>query len=158
MKHLNQLMAAFFLLISYGMFSYAGEPINKPESQGTNRMGGGMGGGMGGMGGGMGGMMGGMSEEQKDQHIRSMQEHMLRMHDLSNQILNEKDPAKKEQLKKQQFELIKAHHKQMMEHRQQGQKEHQQMMQPGSKEHQQMMQPGSKEHQQMMQPEPKSKQ
>jgi hypothetical protein len=140
MKHLNQLMAAFFLLSSYGMVSYAGEPINKPESQGTNRMGGGMGGiggGMGGMGGGMGGMMGGMSEEQKDQHIRSMQEHMLRMHDLSSQILTEKDPAKKEQLKKQQFDLMKAHHNQMMEHRQQGQKGHQKMMQqPGPKTNQ----------------------
>jgi hypothetical protein len=133
MKHINRLMAAFFLLISYGMVSYAGEPINKPESQGTNRMGG----GMGGMGGGMGGMMGGMSEEQKDQHIRSMQEHMLRMHDLSSQILTEKDPAKKEQLKKQQFDLMKAHHNQMMEHRQQGQKGHQKMMQqPGPKTNQ----------------------
>jgi hypothetical protein len=142
MKHLNQLMAAFFLLSSYGMVSYAGEPINKPESQGTNRMGGGMGGmggmgrGMGEMGGGMGGMMGGMSEEQKDLHMRTFQDHMLLMHELSDKILAEKDPAKKEQLKKQQLDLLKAHHDQLMEHRRQWQKDHQKMQQPGSKTNQ----------------------
>ncbi len=130
MKHINQLMAAFLLLFSYAMMSSAVEPTNKPEPKG---MGGMMGGGMGGMmGGGMGGM-GGMTEEQRDQHIRAMQEHMLQMHDLSNQILNEKDPAKKEKLKKQQFDLIKAHHNQMMEHRQQLQQEHQKMMRPEPK-------------------------
>lgn len=68
---------------------------------------------------GMGGMMN-MTEEQKEQHLRAMQEHMLKMHDLSSQILAEKDPAKKEQLKKQQLDLMKAHHEQkhmqMMEH------------------------------------------
>jgi hypothetical protein len=60
--------------------------------------------------------MGGMTEEQKDQHLRSMQEHMLKMHDLSNQILAEKDASKKEQLKTEQLQLMKAHHVQMMEH------------------------------------------
>jgi hypothetical protein len=78
----------------------------------------GMGGGMGmqhGMGGGMGGMMAGMTDEEKEQHMRGMQEHMLKMHDLSNQILAEKDPTKKEALKKQQLDLMKAHHAQMME-------------------------------------------
>ena len=63
---------------------------------------------------GMGGMMGGMSDEQRDQHLKGMQEHMLQMHDLSSQILAEKDPAKKEVLKKQQLDLMKAHHAQMM--------------------------------------------
>ena len=58
-----------------------------------------------------------MSNEQKEQHIRSMQEHMLTMHDLSNQILAEQDPTKKESLKKQQLELMKAHHEQMIAHR-----------------------------------------
>jgi hypothetical protein len=61
------------------------------------------------------GMMGGMDEE----HLRSMQEHMLMMHDYSNKILAEKDPAKQAQLKNQQLELMKAHHAQMMQHRQQ---------------------------------------
>ena len=72
---------------------------------------------------GMGGMMAGMTEEQKDKHLRSMQEHMLKMHDLSNQILAEKDSTKKEQLKTQQLQLMKAHHTEMMEH-------HQQMQEP----------------------------
>jgi hypothetical protein len=69
--------------------------------------------------GGMGGMMSGMSEEQKDKHMQSMQEHMLKMHDLSNQILAEKDPAKKDVLKKQQLQLMKAHHAEMRESHQQ---------------------------------------
>jgi hypothetical protein len=68
---------------------------------------------------GMGGMMAGMTEEQKDKHMRSMQEHMLKMHDLSNQILAEKDATKKEQLKTQQLQLMKAHHAEMMESHQQ---------------------------------------
>jgi hypothetical protein len=72
---------------------------------------------------GMGGMMAGMTEEQKDKHLRSMQEHMLKMHDLSNQILAEKDSTKKEQLKTEQLQLMKAHHAEMMEH-------HQQMQEP----------------------------
>lgn len=64
---------------------------------------------------GMGGMMAGMTDEQKDKHLRSMQEHMLKMHDLSNQILAEKDATKKDQLKAQQLQLMKEHHAQMME-------------------------------------------
>lgn len=82
----------------------------------------GMGGGMGmhhGMG-GMGGMMMNMSDEEKDKHMRGMQEHMLKMHDLSNRILAEKDPAKKENLMKEQLDLMKAHHAEhhakMMQH------------------------------------------
>jgi hypothetical protein len=75
---------------------------------------------MGGMGMGMHhGMMAGMTEEQKDKHLRSMQEHMLKMHDLSNQILAEKDATKKEQLKTQQLQLMKEHHAEMRERHQQ---------------------------------------
>lgn len=125
MKHLDLLTSAFLLLLSFSMASSAGEPLSKPESKGMNKM-----------GGGMGGMMGGMTEEQQDQHMRTFQEHMLLMHDLSDQILAEKDPAKKEQLKKQQLDLLKAHHDQMMEHRQQWKKDHKGMMQPGSKTNQ----------------------
>lgn len=69
----------------------------------------------GGMRHGMGGMMGQMSEEQKEQHMKMMQEHLLSMHDLSNQILAEKDATKKELLKKQQLDLMKAHHAHMMQ-------------------------------------------
>jgi len=43
-----------------------------------------------------------MTEEQQNQHLNAMQGQSLMMHDLSDQILAEKDPAKKEQLKKQQ--------------------------------------------------------
>ncbi|MGZ8096888.1 MAG: hypothetical protein ACXWUD_11680, partial [Methylosarcina sp.] len=65
---------------------------------------------------GMGmGMGAGMTEEQKDQHLRSFQDHLLKMHDLSNQILSEKNPTKKEELKTKQRELMKAHQAQMME-------------------------------------------
>ncbi|CAG1020536.1 hypothetical protein DOJK_00410 [Patescibacteria group bacterium] len=56
--------------------------------------------------------MGMMDEE----HLKAMQEHILAMHDLSNQILAEKDPAKKEQLKQQQRDLMKSHHASMMGH------------------------------------------
>ncbi len=65
---------------------------------------------------GMGMMMGNMTEEQQEQHLKMMQENMLMMHDLSNQILAEKDPAKKQALKKQQLDLMKAHHSEMMQH------------------------------------------
>lgn len=63
-----------------------------------------------------GSMMGSMSEEQQEQHLKAIQEQSLLMHDLSNQILAEKDPAKKEQLKKQQRDLMKAYHAAMMQH------------------------------------------
>ncbi len=114
MKHLYKSAAAFLLLLPLSMISFAAEP-QKPAEPMTGM---GMHQGMGMMG------MGGMTEEQKDQHLRSMQEHMLMMHDLSNQILAEKDPAKKESLKKQQLELMKAHHDQMKEHHQQKMQEH----------------------------------
>ncbi|MFA6164097.1 MAG: hypothetical protein WC685_11785 [Methylobacter sp.] len=114
MKHLYKSTATFLLLLPLSMMSFAADP-QKPDEP---MKGMGMHQGMGMMG------MGGMTEEQKDQHLRSMQEHMLMMHDLSNQILAEKDPAKKESLKKQQLELMKAHHDQMKEHHQQKMQEH----------------------------------
>ncbi len=77
----------------------------------------------------MSGMKGQMSEEQKDARMRSMQEHMLTMHDYSNKILNETDPDKKQKLKDEQFELMKAHHMQMMTHHKKMKKMHQNMMQ-----------------------------
>ncbi len=106
MKHLYKSTAAFLLLLPLGSASFAAEPQKAPEPTKDMPMHQGMGMGM--------GMMGGMSEEQMDQHMRAMQEHMLAMHDLSNQILAEKDPAKKEQLKNQQLQLMKSHHSQMM--------------------------------------------
>lgn len=101
MKHLYKKSAALLLLLPLGMGSFAAEPQKAIEPM------------QGGMGQHQGmGMMGGMSDE----HLRAMQEHMLMMHDYSNQILAEKDPAKKAQLKNQQLELMKSHHSQMMQH------------------------------------------
>lgn len=65
-----------------------------------------------GMGMGMG-MMAGLTDEEKDQHIKAMQEHMLKLHELSNQILAEKDTAKQEELKAQQRQLMKEHFEKM---------------------------------------------
>jgi hypothetical protein len=131
MHYLYKSTAALLLLLSVSTVSLAAEPQNTAEpmqgmsqhqgmdmskhqgmdmnkSQGTNTS----------KHQGMG-MMGGMNEE----HLRSMQEHMLMMHDYSNKILAEKDPAKQAQLKNQQLELMKAHHAQMMQHGQQMKKE-----------------------------------
>ncbi len=103
MKHLYKSTAVLLLLLPISMISSAAEPQKADEPMKEMGM----------------GMMGGMTEEQKNEHMRTMQEHMLKMHDLSNQILSEKDTAKKEALKNQQLELMKAHHAQMREHRQQ---------------------------------------
>ncbi|MDO9425106.1 MAG: hypothetical protein Q7T40_13080 [Methylobacter sp.] len=117
MKHLYKSTAVLLLLLPISMMSSAADP--KKTDMPMKEMG---------MHQGMG-MMSGMTEEQKNEHMRSMQEHMLQMHDLSNQILSEKDAAKKETLKNQQLELMKAHHAQMMEHRQQKMEQHQQKKQ-----------------------------
>ncbi|WP_305909830.1 hypothetical protein Q9L42_003390 [Methylomarinum sp. Ch1-1] len=69
-----------------------------------------------------------MSEEQRDAHMRAKQEQMLIMHDYYNRILAEEDPAKKQKLKDEQLELMKAHHRKMREHKQQMKKMHKKMM------------------------------
>ncbi len=116
MKHLYKSTAVLLLLLPVSLIGFAAEPPKTGEPMKEMGMHHGM--GM------MGGMMAAMSEEQKNDHMRAMQEHMLAMHDLSNQILAEKDAAKKEALKNQQLELMKSHHAQMMEHRQQMMQEH----------------------------------
>ena len=120
MKHLYKTTAALLLLLPLGATSFAEEPqkVAEPMQPGMDiHQGMGM------------GMMGGMTVEQKDQHLRAMQEHMLKMHDLSNQILAETDPAKKEQLKNQQLQLMKAQQEQRKTHRQQMKEQRQQMKQ-----------------------------
>ena len=112
MKNLLKPVVIFLLVAPASMVSFAadmamdmqqGETSNKGMDMNMNK-------GMD-MKKGMGmGMMGGMS----DKKMRMMQEHMLMMHDLSNQILAEKDPATKKRLKEQQLELMKAHMKKMM--------------------------------------------
>ncbi len=59
-------------------------------------------------------MDGMMSEERKLQHLRKMQVHMLKMHDLSNQILAEQEPEKKQALKDKQIQLMQEHMQKMM--------------------------------------------
>jgi hypothetical protein len=133
MKHLYRSTAALLLSLPLSMVSFAAEPQKTAEPmQGMSQHQGmdmskhqGMDmtknqGKDAGKHQGMG-MMSGMNEE----HLRSMQEHMLMMHDYSNKILAEKDPAKQAQLKNQQLELMKAHQAQMMQHRQQMTQEHQ---------------------------------
>jgi hypothetical protein len=55
-----------------------------------------------------------MDESKMMSHLKMRQEQMLKMHDLSNKILAETDPKKKQALKDQQLELIKVEHMQMM--------------------------------------------
>jgi hypothetical protein len=123
MKHLYQSTAILLLLLPMSMMSIAAEPkkSDDPLKEPSGRQS--MGSGHQGMGMGMG-MECCQTEEQKTEHMRSMQEHMLMMHDLSNQILSEKDPAKKEELKNKQLELMKTYHAQMKQHGQQRMQEH----------------------------------
>lgn len=58
--------------------------------------------------------MGAMDERMMMEHLRMRQEQILKMHDLSNKILAETDPAKRQALKDQQLELMKTEHMQMM--------------------------------------------
>ena len=55
-----------------------------------------------------------MDESKMMAHLKMKQEQMLKIHDLSNKILAETDPMKKQALKDQQLELIKVEHMQMM--------------------------------------------
>lgn len=55
-----------------------------------------------------------------DEGLRERQDHLLRMHDLSNHILAAKDPKEREQLKEEQLQLMKSyelkHHLMMQRH------------------------------------------
>ncbi|MGR9046948.1 MAG: hypothetical protein ACU83N_16830 [Gammaproteobacteria bacterium] len=103
MKQLFNLAVVFILAsFSHGVFSQE-PPVEEGMMKPGMRM-------------HKGQMGGGMTEEQKDQHMRAMQEHMLMMHELSNKIIAEKDPEKKQALKEQQLEMMKSHRAQMMGH------------------------------------------
>lgn len=114
MKHVYKSTAFLLLLLPMSMISTAAEPkkTDEPMKEMETHQGMGM------------DMACCQTEEQKTEHMRAMQEHMLTMHDLSNQILSEKDPAKKEELKNKQLELMKSFHAQMKQHRQQKMQEH----------------------------------
>lgn len=55
-----------------------------------------------------------------DEGLRERQDHLLKMHDLSNKILSERDPSQKQKLKEEQLQLMKAfeleHHRKMQHH------------------------------------------
>ena len=59
--------------------------------------------------------MGNMNPEMMDKKMRSKQEHMLKMHDLSSQILAENNATKKQKLKDEQLELMKNMHMKKMQ-------------------------------------------
>ena len=63
-----------------------------------------------------------------DEHLKEKQEHLLKMHELSNKILATTDATEKERLKAEQLELMKAHEKRHVEMMQQHMQ--QQMMKP----------------------------
>lgn len=55
-----------------------------------------------------------------DEGLRERQDHLLKMHDLSNRILSAKDQKEKERLKEEQLQLMKSyelqHHQMMQRH------------------------------------------
>ncbi len=123
MKTSLKCIAAALLISPICSIGLAEEQTPQPPS-GQHQMGA-MKGGMGGM---MGGMMGSMTEEQREQHIRQAQDHMLKMHELMNQILAAKDDKERERLKEEQRKLMREHHKQ---HQEMMQQHMQQMRQHG---------------------------
>ncbi len=107
MKHNTKIILPILFSLACSSMSFAADETTAEQKQPPMK-------GMGcGMGMGMG-MMGNMTKEQKEQHMRSMQAHMLAIHDLSNQILAEKNPTLKEKLMNQQLKLIELHHQKMM--------------------------------------------
>ncbi|TAN50402.1 MAG: hypothetical protein EPN21_09060 [Methylococcaceae bacterium] len=64
--------------------------------------------------GGMG-MMGMMGGGMNDQHMRQMQDQMLKMHDMMHQIRDAKNDAERNRLKDEQLKLMKEHHDNMMQ-------------------------------------------
>jgi hypothetical protein len=55
-----------------------------------------------------------MDESKMMEHLKMKQDQMLKIHDLSNKILAETDPKKKQALKDEQLELMKVEHMHMM--------------------------------------------
>ncbi|MDD5277116.1 MAG: hypothetical protein PHR16_13665 [Methylovulum sp.] len=108
MKNLHKITIAILLIFPLSSLSYAVEPQKPTEPQKATTSMPGMGMPHKGMG------MMGMTEAEQEKHLQAEQEHMLMMHDLSNKILAEQDSAKKEALKSQQRQLMKAHRAKMM--------------------------------------------
>jgi hypothetical protein len=73
-------------------------------------------------------MEGEMDHDKMVKHLQMEQEHRLKIHDLSNKILAEKDVKKQDELKHQQLELMMEHHMHMMNMRHKMMQKHE--MQP----------------------------
>ena len=101
MKILSKLIA-ILALVSLSQVCLAAEQVEKkPEMKMGQSM-------------KMGQPMAKMDDSKMMEHLKMKQEHILKMHDLSNKILAETDPAKKQALKDQQLDLMKSEHMQMM--------------------------------------------
>lgn len=96
MKILFKLFSIFVGSIIFSMASIA-ENANPPQQNPPCMS----------MGGMHKSMMGNMTGEQKEKHLRARQEHMLKMHKLSDKILATDDLKEEEQLKQQQLDLMK---------------------------------------------------
>lgn len=104
MRYFYQSIAAIMLCTLFAVNGFAAEQAaQSPEKQEPMQKG---------MGKGMG-SRGGMSPEQKDKRMRTMQEEMLKMHELTHQILAAKDPKERERLKEEHLTLMKAHRQKM---------------------------------------------
>jgi len=92
---LNNLINAAIIATASCLPALQAEEAPKPaSSNGSHQMG------------GMGGMM--MNEDR----LKQMQEHLLKMHELSGKILAATDPKERDRLKAEQLELMKEHEKQ----------------------------------------------
>ena len=58
-----------------------------------------------------------LTEEQKKQHIEAKKENLRKTRELTSQINAEKDPGKKEELKKQLLELMKSRRAEILKQR-----------------------------------------
>ncbi|MEQ1622974.1 MAG: hypothetical protein ABL919_16385 [Methylococcales bacterium] len=96
MKNLFGLIAVL-ALVAFNQASFAEEPpAPKPAMK-------------------MEGSMGAPMDHAKMlEHMKMEQEHMLKMHDLSNKILTETDPKKQQELKDQQLKLMEEQHEHKM--------------------------------------------
>ncbi len=122
MRHFYESIAAIMLCTLFAINSFAVEQAAQSPGKQEPMQSMGKGKGM--------GPMGGMSAEQKDQRMRTMQEEMLKMHELTHQILAAKDPKERERLKEEHLALMKAHREKMMaQHRMM--RQHRQKMKQG---------------------------
>jgi hypothetical protein len=98
MKSLYISITMLVLLLPVSMMSFAAEPINEMDMQNMHRK-----------------KMEGMTKEQMAELMRPTKEQKSKINDMSNQVLMEKDPAKKELLRRQQLEEMMKLHQQKMQ-------------------------------------------